>query len=828
MPVRATELLGRLPRSLLAGCVLALVLSLFLPWAYQRYQFHLAAIASTKQAARAESANELALQLGNQLQTGFNALQRAAKDPGVAAALTGRDPALRERVAADITKAVPGTLRVRLLPADVAQPDESTRPPLSYVTLDQIRRAMADAHPAPAELHALDTPDQHLSLVQRVPLEGPAIGLLQLALPLSFLTESLARMDRAGLEAELRQPVEEGPPRVIARTAERRSGDGVLAQVPVPRSALQLALVGPGGRLDQEPERQDEFLLLPFVMTSVVVVGLLVLSLLRAYRRENEAQTTEWHGAVRAILEGQYPGYETLTDPRASLPALQTPALAAGQTENPATSPATEDLAPDTAEALFAEATPAPAERRPTTEVPAGIFREYDIRGVVGEALTPAVLQLLGRAIGSEALSLGQPSIIVARDGRRSGPVLLEALVAGLRESGCDVLDIGMVPTPVLYFATHYLDLRTGVMLTASHNPPEYNGLKIVLDGRTLCGEAIQAIRRRIEANDFAAGPAGRLDQTSILPDYLTRISDDVPMALDKPLRVVVDAGNGVPGLVAPDALRALGHEVLELNCEVDGEFPNHPPDPSQPENLQDLILAVRHEKADIGLAFDGDGDRLVVVDGEGNIVWPDRLLMLFARDLLQRNPGARVIFDVKCSRKLAEVIRAAGGEPEMWRTGHSLIKARMQETGALLAGEMTGHIFFGERWYGFDDAIYAAARLLEIIGASGQTPAALFASLPATVATPELHVPLPESGHASFMAALLPLAEAAFAGAEISQLDGLRVDYADRWGLVRPSNTTPNLVLRFEGDDAAALASIENEFRSLLRAVDPTLALTF
>ena len=825
MAVRPAELLARLPRGLLAGCALMLALSLFLPWAYQRYQFHVAAMAANQQAARVESATQLAVQLGEALQPALDRLQEYAQDPRVVAAASAAANTEREPLETEIAEAIPGALRVRLLPPDVAQPDDSTRPPLSYVTLDQIRRAMSDSGLALAEMHAIGTADEHLSVIRRVPPTGVPVGLLQLALSPKRLSEPLSRLELHGLQAELTMPAAGERPLVVARTAERRAGEAELAHNLVPGTALQLHLRGPGGLHADETGSEEGISLLPLAMAAVVVAGLLALALVRAARTASP-ETTDWQGAVRAILEGQYPGLEALTDPNAPLPEPQpfdpTPEWA----RRPVPAEPAPEPAPVGAGKLPSEP-PAVPQIQAGATVPPGIFREYDIRGVVGESLTPEVVLQLGRAIASEALALGQPTVVVARDGRLSGPALLNALTQGLRGAGCDVLDIGMVPTPVLYFATHYLDLRTGVMLTGSHNPPEYNGLKIVLDGRTLSGDAIQAIRRRIEGGEFAEGD-GRLEHTSILTDYIARIGDDVPMALDRPLRVVVDGGNGVPGLVAPDVLRALGHDVLELHCEVDGSFPNHPPDPSQPENLQDLIISVKHEKADLGLAFDGDGDRLAVVDGQGNIIWPDRQLMLFARDLLQRHPGARVIYDVKCSRKLADVIRAAGGEPEMWRSGHSLIKARMEETGAMLAGEMTGHLFFGERWYGFDDAIYAAARLLEIIGASGKTPTALFAELPTTVATPELHLALPESEHATFMASLMPLAEAAFADAEISHLDGLRVDYPDRWGLVRPSNTTPNLVLRFEGDDGEALASIENEFRNLLRAVDPTIALTF
>ncbi|MEM7543668.1 MAG: phosphomannomutase/phosphoglucomutase [Pseudomonadota bacterium] len=453
------------------------------------------------------------------------------------------------------------------------------------------------------------------------------------------------------------------------------------------------------------------------------------------------------------------------------------------------------------------------------------IFRSYDIRGIVGETLTPEGVYKIGRALGAEAAARDQSTVVVARDGRGSSPSLSERLIAGLTESGRDVIDIGLAPTPVLYFATHYLDARSGVMLTGSHNPANYNGLKIVLDGETLSGEAIQAIKARIDGEDFVEG-SGAVQKTEILPDYIRRISEEIPVTLGDPLKIVVDCGNGVPGVVAPDLLRAIGHDVVELYCEVDGDFPNHHPDPSQPDNLVDLINTVASEGADLGLAFDGDGDRLGVVDGAGNVIWPDRQMMLFSKDIIGRNPGAKIIFDVKCTRLLADEIQAAGGEPLLWKTGHSLIKAKMQETGALLAGEMSGHIFFKERWYGFDDAIYAAARLVEIIVNAGASAEELFAALPDGVATPELRIDMAEEQHQPFMTQVLEVAN--FEDGKITTVDGLRVDFPDSWGLIRPSNTTPCLVLRFEGDNDAALDSVKERFRDLLLGIDGSLSLPF
>ncbi|MCC6708699.1 MAG: phosphomannomutase/phosphoglucomutase [Gammaproteobacteria bacterium] len=454
------------------------------------------------------------------------------------------------------------------------------------------------------------------------------------------------------------------------------------------------------------------------------------------------------------------------------------------------------------------------------------VFRAYDIRGVVGETLTEDSVYEIGRALGAEAESRGQKTVVVARDGRHSSEPFMQALTKGLLESGRDVLDIGLAPTPVLYFATNYLDAHSGVMITGSHNPAQYNGLKIVLDGQTLSGEAIQAIRRRVDSRDYIEG-TGSMQSTDIVAEYIRRISEEIPVSLGDALKVVVDCGNGVPGMVAPAILRAIGHDVVELFCDVDGDFPNHHPDPSLPENLQQLIAAVQEEGADLGLAFDGDGDRLGVVDAEGNIIWPDRQMILFARDVLTHNPGAKVIYDVKCSRHLPLEIEAAGGEPVLSKTGHSIIKNLMQESGAMLAGEFSGHIFFRDRWYGFDDALYAAARLLEILVNSGKTPAEVFAELPGGHATPELRLDMPESRHAEFMDQVMSATEQ-FEYAEINTLDGMRADFVDSWGLIRPSNTTPCLTLRFEGDDAESLEDVKNRFRKMIQSIDPSLKLPF
>ena len=454
---------------------------------------------------------------------------------------------------------------------------------------------------------------------------------------------------------------------------------------------------------------------------------------------------------------------------------------------------------------------------------PPEIFKRYDIRGIVGKTLTVGIAEDIGRAIGSEARARGLRAVAVGRDGRLSGPELVDALCTGLADSGCDVIDVGMVPTPVLYFATHHLGTGSGICVTGSHNPPEYNGFKIVLGGETLSGETIERLRQRIVTRDFTRGK-GKITSMDVREAYLQRVTGDVH--LEKGMRVVVDCGNGATSELAPELLRRLGCEVRDMYCSVDGRFPNHHPDPSQPRNLQDLIEATSATPVDVGLAFDGDGDRLGVISPTGDIIWPDRQMILYARDVLSRHPGAEIIYDVKCSRNLEAAINEAGGKAMMWKTGHSLIKARMKDTGALLAGEMSGHIFFKERWYGFDDGLYTAARLLEILARDPRPSAEIFGALPDTVNTPELQIQLAEGEHYAVIDELV--ARAHFPDARVTTIDGLRVDFANGWGLVRASNTLPVLVLRFEAETAQDLERIQQRFRDLIEQVRPGTKMPF
>jgi phosphomannomutase/phosphoglucomutase len=770
-----------------------------------------------------------------------------AKDPDVAQLFMDGDAAALQAKEQSLTYLFPAAINVRLLPPGLDDVDQETSPPLGYAALAQMREAESSQQPPPAEVHLYNTPQQHINIVRRVadPAGSGTVGHLMLSLSGDTLDELLGDVRSLNGYVELQQDGGKGAPVPVARAgdATHRGGEPDAVQ-PVGGSRWRAAF--------WSGESSTVFLGmigLWVIGGTAVLIVLMVFYTLLLFRRLASGVRQDQVSLVSLIkdarnnqLPREYPAglaemQETI-DFMARLAATgrmeKRPALAEREQDEEYSSetgdaPAAEDeLAPDqealSADRLVVEESPLEITDDDGQVVPdPSIFRAYDIRGVVNRTLTPAVVRQIGRAIGSEAIQRGRDTVVVGRDGRLSGPDLVEALVEGLVATGCDVKDIGVVPTPVLYFATHYLDTQTGVVVTGSHNPPDYNGLKIVIDGETLSGDSIKQLRERIVEDNLISGQ-GSVEPLNVVPDYIERIRSDVHVG--RPMNVVVDCGNGVAGAVVPQLLRELGCEVAELFCEVDGNFPNHHPDPSKEDNLQDLIDAVRKQQADIGLAFDGDGDRIGVVTTQGRIVWPDRVLMLFIADILERNPGGLIIYDVKCSRFLDGIIREHGGEPLMWKTGHSLIKEKIRETGALLAGEMSGHIFFRERWYGFDDGLYSAARLLEVLGKDPRPASEVFEALPDSVNTPELNIAMQEGEPPVFMDRLL--ASAHFEGASVSTIDGLRVDFPDGWGLVRASNTTPVLVLRFEADDEQALSRITNEFRRVMLQVEPDLSLPF
>lgn len=827
----AGDLVKRVPR--VALIAVAVLLVALLAVAYALFSGGSGDDTDAFNAAYRPIAQRVATSLDKRFAPYRAALADMAANADVQATLAAGDGAAMAALADTLKPALDGILALRLLPVTVRAPEPDAVPPLTYASISMLRKALESGRNPAAEVHLAGTEREHLVLVARVEgsaaeadSEAPLLGFVHLSLEPDLARGVLDDVSAGDAFVELFQ----APAVKLARVGNDPGAAATSVTVPVRAARFAVRVKAAG-----VPER-DGGSILPLAGGGVLVLLLLGAGAYWFTQRPQvrvaapSAGDRIFAGAIQAIYEGAHPGLEQLLpgsktdrtnfdletlDDGVSGDDVTTFKAAGDSVDEDPTVPRTE--ADDSAVAPVAEAA--------AEEVPVSIFRSYDIRGIVDETLTEDGVYQIGRALGAEAEARGQKTVVVARDGRHSSEPLVSALSKGLLESGRDVLDIGLAPTPVLYFATHFLDARSGVMITGSHNPAQYNGLKIVLDGETLSGEAIQAIRRRVVEQDFIEG-TGSQQSADIVAEYIRRISEEIPVSLGRAMKVVVDCGNGVPGAVAPDVLRAIGHDVIELYCDVDGDFPNHHPDPSQPENLADLINAVQDESADLGLAFDGDGDRLGVVDAEGNVIWPDRQMILFARDILSRNAGAKVIYDVKCSRLLAEAISEAGGEPIMSKTGHSLIKSRMQETGALLAGEMSGHIFFKERWYGFDDAIYSAARLMEILVNSSESPAELFAALPGGVATPELRLDMPEERHGAFMDEIL--AAASFDDGEISTIDGLRVDFADSWGLVRPSNTTPCLVLRFEGDDDAALEGVKTRFRDLIKQVDASLDIPF
>jgi phosphomannomutase/phosphoglucomutase len=724
------------------------------------------------------------------------ALTTALDDDELRAILTVVDESSRARAQARLRERLPAVVRSEFYAADIPELITADLVAFGYARANILAEARDNTdHSARAQLHRDDAGKMRLALAQAVRQGEAVLAYAYVLVPGDAVLTALDGLEpNIGL-IQLRQGIFGGSTltSVGGYSAETSSEERVFA---VERSIFTVVtrdgeLFKVGGFLPWFDTRSITALM-SFALLALGAIGGLI------YWRRRIAGSDAEDAATSAAKSE-------------ALPA--TPAAAvAGETGKPKES---------------AAAKPKPlAPKEPVVAASAidrSIFRAYDIRGVVDKTLTASSARAIGLAIGSVARERGLSEFVVGRDGRTSGVMLSAELIRGLRAAGCDVIDIGQVPTPVLYFATYHLNTGSGVMVTGSHNPPEYNGFKIVVGGQTLAEEQIADLYARIADGRLATGSGG-LQSMEVGADYIERITGDVQV--ERSLKVVIDAGNGVAGAIAPQVLEGIGCEVVPLYCEVDGNFPNHHPDPSDPRNLQDLIMSVKQMKADLGIAFDGDGDRLGVVTASGEIIYPDRLLMLFAIDVLNRNPGAAIIYDVKCTGHLQDVVLRHGGSPIMWKTGHSLIKAKMREEDAELAGEMSGHFFFRERWYGFDDGIYAAARLAEILAASERAPQSLFDELPKGVSTPELKIGMAEGEHYAFIARFRE--HAAFPGARVSTIDGVRADYNDGWGLVRCSNTTPSLVLRFDADNAEALARIQNAFRAQLLAVDANLTLPF
>lgn len=777
--------------------------------------------------------------------------QASAANPLLIQALQSQDGKL-VKAAEQAVRSWSNAVDVQVNLRGMAEPDPNRPAPINFRALDIIRRAESD-RPVPLEAQKVG---QRWLVYSVAPIrangaDSPILGTLLTVVDLQRLLNALYPIDLGAGEFVLQQAFADGPPQTLYQRGTAQA-----------EKALSLASGNPNWQLafragpafePQVPWRTAVLMLLAVlvVISACAIAFSIVLGRLHrqvasdARQLEQLLQELSGGKAVKAFglslpelnelarslarfsLRGRQP---TAVEPVAghALPVMDNEVSASAPHGQPPAGWADPlfqdtDILDEDLDSLRLEHPHDMSTAIVAPKFPDSIFRAYDIRGVVGDTLSAETAYWIGRAIGSQSLAQGEPHVSVGRDGRLSGPELVQQLIQGVADAGCHVSDVGLVPTPALYYAANVLAGKSGVMLTGSHNPKDYNGFKIVIAGDTLANEQIQALHNRLKTGDLTQA-AGTIERVDILPRYWKQIAEDI--VISRKLKVVVDCGNGAAGVIAPQLIEALGCEVIPLFCDVDGNFPNHHPDPGKLENLEDLIAKVKETGADVGLAFDGDGDRVGVVTNTGSVIYPDRLLMLFARDVLSRKPGADIIFDVKCTRRLTPLINQWGGRPVMFKTGHSLIKKEMKRTGAELAGEMSGHIFFKERWFGFDDGIYSAVRLLEILSQEKSSAEELFLEFPEDISTPEINIKVTEESKFSIIKALEK--DAQWGEANLTTIDGVRVDYPKGWGLVRASNTTPVLVLRFEADDEAELERIKEVFRVQLRAVQADLNIPF
>jgi phosphomannomutase / phosphoglucomutase len=807
-----------------AGFLLAVVASLFV--------VQLTATSDHRQALINAKADSLQQHLDSRLQQIKSQLSGLATSNRLVNAIKVNDPSMISQEEAALGAMVQNTIRVRVFPLGKAEVDRNTTPAFSFTSLDLVNRAEAGEV---ISFEAINSDGKWIVSIA-TPIRSPDFDQIQGTLFVYLDSKVLATSLETHINGQLK----------LLQTAGSATKEVlVLGSGSAPDSiAVERTLSNPIWKMSYTPSIElSESSIGNFVLFLIPSVLFLVLALagvsigITRIVKTIRADLSHLDHQIASVAAGHYESsvkYQIgdFADVDVGLTRLGKKEITKGPVPKLDIQSITPDRGMDEMvdiemldEDTFDEAVDSSedaaevAAEDSNVEQYASIFRAYDIRGIINETLTSEIIHKIGLAIGSEAGDLGQQSILVGADGRVSSPDVMETLITGLLDSGRDVVSVGAVPTPILYFATHNSDTQSGVMITGSHNPSEYNGFKIVLDGTTLVEEDIQKLYQRIASSDFTTGK-GELTEIDIKDDYIDAVTDDVVVA--QPLKVVIDCGNGIAGDIAPDLISNLGCEVIPLYCEVDGTFPNHPPDPIVPENLEDLVLTVKSQEADLGIAFDGDGDRLVAVTAQGEIIWPDRLLMLFAKDVVSRNPGSDVVYDIKCTRHLNSVISSFGGRPIICRSGHSYVKAKIEETGAVLGGEMSGHICFSERWFGFDDGLYSAARLLEIVGSQMEGLEQLMQEFPNSLATPEIQIQVDDVSKFTIMDQLNEIAS--FEDATITTIDGIRADYADGWGLVRASNTNPILTLRFEADDKSAMARIKDTFRTQLQAVQADL----
>jgi phosphomannomutase/phosphoglucomutase len=822
------------------------------------YWFSAAQVRETQQTSTTAIASGMTVSIVSQIETLQRVIDGLAQAPDVVAVVANdsHNQAALDNVTTRLQNTIPQAMRVRLLPATVSEPDLNQVPNMGFADLEMVRATLAAKQKPFVQGEG---EHRHLAMTAAVSQNQQVIGVILVSLKPDLLQQLITKTTVGNGYVEIKQEQA-----VLASVGIPELKNDEPQVMPLTNSRWSLELSIGGGTSAGDIILFSCIILIPALLGCLAFfVGYRKLadylhhdqsSILKAAK---DMMTGKQVGHYPVQLDEMRPIISTLAQFKRILEQEKSPSKAPDELgeydffdesfdidfieDSPKTAEqyASVPVSLGTAPISMAEQAPlsaaAPAENSAPVAMPAAvptagesfadIFRTYDIRGIVGKGLTSETVRNIGRALGSEARQLNIKTIVMGRDGRLSSPGLADALAKGITEAGCDVLNIGLVPTPLLYFVTQHSEGRSGVMITGSHNPADYNGLKLVLNGETLSGDKIQQLKKRIEAGDFSDDAPGSIELNSLFSnEYIGMISDDVHLV--RPMKVAVDCGNGAAGQLAPILLRTMGCEVIELYCDIDGNFPNHHPDPSKPENLADLIKAVQHYEADIGVAFDGDGDRIGVVDSGGKIIWPDRQMMLYARDVLANKPGAEIIYDVKCSRHLHDQIVKRGGRPLMWKSGHSLMKAKLKETAAALAGEMSGHIFFNDRWFGFDDALYAAARLIEILSGDMRSSGDVFADLPDSINTPELHVPMAEGEGVRFMEQLF--SQAKFKDGKIINIDGMRVEFADGWGLVRASNTTPVLTVRFEADSQEAMQRIQAQFRQLMLQIKPDIKLPF
>jgi phosphomannomutase/phosphoglucomutase len=763
-----------------------------------------------------------------------------AESPQLATIIARQDPRLIASQQRALKRLFPQASQVCLIEASVDEPDLDACIPITFATLNSLRLAKKEGS-APAAVMQTTEEDGYLLLTQSIKDNNKVIGVLAITMAAKVVQELLLPEFSTEGYIELQQGT--NTISALASQGERKWRQGQpLFNKPLAKSHWRLAY------WPAETPKSSAYL----VTLGIVLFIVLLMWLFRERSHRfvllhdldvlKNQLTDLSNSQLKAIYPTVIPEMGTITDEIKRLG--QTLPIISKAKEGEVKKPQV-DSGIAVSEVKSSEAKPErneleftlPVENNleiqpldvvdkeaPIDIVPS-IFKAYDIRGIVGETINKQVVRTIGQAIGSEALDKDQARLVVGRDGRLSSSDLSEALIEGILASGCEVVDIGQVPTPLVYFACEHLNTHSGVMVTGSHNPANYNGLKITIAGKPVYGASLQKLYQRILQGNLRSGQ-GSASSAYVIDDYIAQVKGDIH--LTRPLKVVVDCGNGVAGVVVPQLLTALGCEVIELYCDVDGSFPNHHPNPSEPSNLRDLILAVRRSGAELGIAFDGDGDRLGTVDAEGNIIWADRLMIMFAQDVLSRLPGSLVIYDVKSSSLLEDAILGAGGEALMWQSGYAVIRNKMLETGAPLAGEFSGHIFFNDRWYGFDDAIYSACRLLELLARDPleRNSTQIFAAIPNRENTPEIIVDMAELECQKFIQKFV--AEASFQGAKISTIDGLRADFPSGWGLVRASNTVPGLTLRFEAETQESLQEIQQQFKQQMLQVKPTITLLF